>query len=211
MSLTLYAYPPSVYCQIVRMALHELGLTAQIVEVDPFLGTGSNPHPFGLVPTLRDDDFELWETTAILRYLDSKFAGDRLSPNTPRAIARMVQVQSIADTQAYWPLVRMVFGQRVSATAEGDTADETRISEGLGRAGTVLRTLDGIALEGLVLTPEKLTLADIHLAPMIGFFSAAPEGAAALGRYPALHSWFCEIAGHPAYRATCPPLTRTKP
>ncbi|MDU9004139.1 glutathione S-transferase family protein [Sedimentitalea todarodis] len=108
MGLTLYAYPPSVYCQIVRMALYQLRLTAQIVEVDPFTGTGPNPHPFGLVPTLNDDDFQLTETAAILRYLNTQYAGGRLSPDTPRAIARMVQVQSIVDSQAYWPLVRMV-------------------------------------------------------------------------------------------------------
>lgn len=211
MDLTLHAYPPSVYCQIVRMAMHHLGLIARIVEVDPFLGTDPNPHPFGLVPTLCDGDFELWETTAILRYLDEKYAGGKLSPAAPHAIARMVQVQSIADSQAYWPLVRMVFGQRVAATTQGDTPDETRISGGLGRAETILRTLDDIVVEGLVLTPQQLTLADIHLAPMIGFFNAAPEGADALSRYPALRGWFDGIARHPAYRATCPPLTRAKP
>lgn len=208
MSLVLHAYPPSVYCQIVRMALHHLGLAAQIIEVDPFSGTGPNPHPFGLVPTLRDDDFELWETTAILRYLDAKFADGTLSPSAPHAVARMVQVQSIVDTQAYWPLVRMVFAQRVVAPALGDTADEGCIADGLARADPVLSALNDIAGEGLVLAPGTATLADIHLAPMIGFFNAAPEGAEVLGRYPALGHWFREIAKHPSYRDTCPPLTR---
>lgn len=210
MSLVLYDYPPSVYCQIVRMALHHLGLAAQIIEVDPFSGAGHNPHPFGLVPTLRDDGFELWETTAILRYLDAKFAEGALSPSTPHAVARMAQVQSIVDTQAYWPLVRMVFAQRVVAPVLGDTTDETCIADGLARAEPVLSALNDIAGEGLVLTPGTFTLADIHLAPMIGFFNAAPEGANALGRYPALQGWFTEIAKHPAYRDTRPPLTKAK-
>lgn len=115
MGLVLHAYPPSVYCQIIHMALMELDLTADIIEVDPFCGKGDNPHPFGLVPTLRDDDFEIYETVAILRYLDAEHGHGRLSPSAPRAQARMCQVQSIVDSQAYWPLVRMVFVQRVVA------------------------------------------------------------------------------------------------
>ncbi|MEY8829603.1 glutathione S-transferase family protein [Sedimentitalea sp. XS_ASV28] len=210
MGLILYAYPPSVYCQIVRMALHHLELTAQMIEVDPFTGIGDNPHPFGLVPTLRDDEFELWETCAILRYLDAQYAGGRLSPASPRTVARMVQVQSIADSQAYWPLVRMVFAQRVFAPLHGEAPDETRIAEGMTRAAPVLGALDDIAREGLVLAPGNVSLADIHLAPILGFFNAAPEGAAALNRYPALHRWFGEIGANPAYRETCPPLTHAK-
>ncbi|MDU9004140.1 glutathione S-transferase domain-containing protein [Sedimentitalea todarodis] len=89
--------------------------------------------------------------------------------------------------------------------------DEAVIEDGLERAKTVLSGLETIAREGLVLDGTNLTLADLHLAPMIGFFNAAPEGAAALGRYPALLRWFDAIAENPAYRATCPPLTRAKP
>lgn len=191
------------------MALEICELTPRFIDVDPFTGTGDNPHPFGLVPTLQDDDFQLFETTAILRYLDTKYADGALSPTTPKAIARMAQVQSIVDTQAYWPLVRMVFSQRIVAPVLEKEPDEAVIRDGMARAETVLQVLEDIAEEELVLAPESgLTLADIHLAPMIGFFTTAPEGADALARYPALMRWFRAIAAHPAYRATCPPLIR---
>ncbi len=42
--MALFAYPPSVYCQIVRMALIECGQDADLTEVDPFTDPGSSPH-----------------------------------------------------------------------------------------------------------------------------------------------------------------------
>lgn len=83
------------------------------------------------------------------------------------------------------------------------------LADGLARSEPVLDALEAIAADGLVLTGADLTLADLHLAPMIGFFVSAPEGAAALARRPALSRWFRTISALPAYRVTCPPLVST--
>ena len=206
MPLTLYAYPPSVYCQIARMALMECGQVAETVEVNPFSDASNIPHPFGQVPVLDHDGFELYETTAILRYLDARFAEGRLTPRDPQAHARMVQVQAIADAHGYWPLVRQVFAHRVSRPAMRLAPDEAEISTGLSKAETVLSALNRIAAERLVLTSPDLTLADIHLAPMIGFFTAASEGNRMLSRFPDLCTWWHHASARDSYRATCPPL-----
>lgn len=202
--LTLYAYPPSSYCQSVRMMLAECGLEARIIEVDPFAGTDAIPHPFNAVPVLEEGDFRLYETAAILRYLDAAHAGGRFTPSHPRALARMVQVEGIADSQAYWPLVRQVYGERIFAPLEGERPNEALIAEGLERAPRVLAALEDIAAEGLILSGKALTLADIHLAPMLGFFAATPDGAKMLAGYPALRGWFGTIAQRQSYRGTSP-------
>ena len=44
----------------------------------------------------------------------------------------------------------------------------------------VLAALETLAAEGLCLDGETVTLADCHLAPMVGYFTLAPEGAKAL-------------------------------
>lgn len=202
--VTLYAYPPSSYCQSVRMMLAECGVSPNVVEVDPFGGTGPNPHPFKAVPVLEEAGFAIYETAAILRYLDAAHAGGRFTPGEPRALARMAQVQGIADSQAYRPFVRQVYGERIFAPLEGETPDEGQIAEGLVHARAVLAALEQIAAEGLVLNRRALTLADVHLAPMTGFFAATPEGAAALAASPALASWFDWVSARESYRRTSP-------
>src|SRR6266478_5495835 len=63
-------------------------------------------HPFRRVPTLVHDDFVLYETQAITRYIDEAFAGPAFQPVQPRQRARMAQVISIIDAYGYVPMVR---------------------------------------------------------------------------------------------------------
>ena len=207
MTRALFGYGTSVYSQIARMALAELDLSAQWHETDPFEGTGPNPHPFGLVPLLRDDGVEVYETTAILHYLDATYGAQHWSGGTPIEQTRIRQVQAIADHHAYWPLVRQVFGHAVFRPAHGLVPDDQTLQAGLAAADPVLRALDRIAAEGHALTGQTLTQADLHLGPMVGFFAAAPQGCALLARFSHLSAWFDWIKCRPSYRDTCPPLS----
>jgi glutathione S-transferase len=203
----LHGFAPSVYTRVARLVLAEKRIPHDYVEVNPF-DPGLDPgflvlHPFARVPVLVHGAFVLHETAAIARYLDS-FPGPALTPSDPRAAARMVQVTGIVDAYGYWPLVRQVFAQRVFRPAEGLSPDEGEIAAGLAAAGPVLAALERIAQEGLVLSGAHLTLADCHLAPMIGAFAAAPEGAEALSRHPALARWWGAMAGRGSVVATDP-------
>ena len=79
MPLVLHGYRYSVYVRIARLALAEKGVAYDRVEVNPFAADVPAAylalHPFGRVPTLVHDDFALYETGAITRYLDRSFAG----------------------------------------------------------------------------------------------------------------------------------------
>ena len=117
MSLVLHGYRYSVYLRIARLALAEKGVAYDRVEVNPFAPDVPAAylalHPFGRVPTLVHDDFVLYETGAITRYVDRAFAGPALQPAAPQALARMDQIIGVVDSYGYWPLVRQVFSQRV--------------------------------------------------------------------------------------------------
>lgn len=202
MTLTLHGFGPSVYTRVVRLVLAEKGLDHAYTEVNPFDPALDRAyralHPFARVPVLDHDGFVLYETAAIARYLDT-LPGPRLTPANPRAVARMAQVIALTDAYAYWPLVRQVFAHRVFRPLEGLEPDEDEIAAGLAAAGPVLQALDTIAAEGLVLTGDAVTLADCHLAPMVGAFVAAPEGAAALAGHGALRDWWAVMAARPEY------------
>lgn len=48
-------------------------------------------NPNGLVPVIKDNDFVLWESSSIIRYLASRYGGEHLYPTEPRARARIDQ------------------------------------------------------------------------------------------------------------------------
>lgn len=210
MSVVVHGFAFSVYHRIVRMTLAEKNVAFDSVEVNPFSDDLPEKyfdlHPFGRVPVLIHDDFEIYETAAILRYIDMAFPGQALVPANMKAAARMAQVIAIADNYSYWPLVRQVFSHRVFRPLYDLPPDESEIASGLKSAANVLSVLDGIAREGLVLNGEDISLADIHLAPMIGYFNQAEEGRELLGQYTSLSKWWKTLSQRQSYRVTEPQL-----
>ncbi len=211
MPLILHGYRYSVYVRIVRLVLAEKGVTYDRVEVDPFAPAIPADylalHPFGRVPTLVHDDFVLYETGAITRYLDRAFGGLALQPQSARALARMDQVIGIVDSYAYWPLVRQVFSHRVFRPALGRSVDEAEVAQGLGAAAKVLAALEALAAEPFLVGPA-ISLADFHLGAMIAYFTMAPEGSALLDNHARLAAWWRRLGRRPSFAATDPGLPR---
>ena len=206
--LHLLGYRYSVYTRILRMALIEMSLEASYTEVDPFAATPdpvlAQYSPFDHVPVLRDGDFVLTETAAILRYLNAVGPGLSLVPTSPKALARMAQVTGIVDAYAYRPMVRKVFSGAVFGPFEGREADPALVDEGLHEAKAPLRALDTIADEGHQLDGTDITLADLHLAPMMAYFVMAEPGAELLRDYPALARWWEAVEDRPSLLQTDP-------
>jgi glutathione S-transferase len=210
MPLVLHGYRYSVYVRIARLALAEKGVAYDRVEVNPFAPDVPAAylalHPFGRVPTLVHDDFALYETGAITRYLDRAVAGPALQPRSARALGRMDQIIGVVDSYGYWPLVRQVFSHRVFRPAIGQPADEAEIGRGLAGAAKVLAALEALAAPDAFLVGPDLSLADFHLGAMIAYFAAAPEGSALLHNHPRLAAWWLHLNRRPSLAATDPGL-----
>lgn len=212
MELTLYGYHYSVYVRIVRLVMVEKQLAWAHVEIDPFAPLPASyleMNPFARVPTLRHKDFAIYETTAITRYLDEMFDSRSLQPHDRRERARMNQFIAVADSYAYWPMVRQVYAQRVFRPALGELSDEDEIAKGLVASEKVLAALDDLA-GNVWLCGRSITLADMHLGAMIGCFTAAPEGSQVLGRYSKLRAWWDKMRLRQSYIVTDPGLPELK-
>ena len=90
----------SVYTRIARLALEEKQVNYSLNEVDIFAEAGPpasylSLHPFGMIPCLRQDDFVLYETGAITRYVDECGNGAMLQPENTRQRAQMNQVEQM--------------------------------------------------------------------------------------------------------------------
>lgn len=206
----LFGLERSVYTRIARLALHEKGVTYTLHETEIF-GPGGVPaahferHPFGRIPVLRHDDFMLYETAAITRYVDEAFDGPPLQPAAPRARARMNQLIGVVDAYAYRPMVWGVFVERLRIPQGGGRADEAKVAEALVASRTALRALAALAApDGDVpyLVAAAPTLADLHLYPVLRYLALAPEGAALLQDFPRLAAWLETMAARRSVQST---------
>ena len=83
-------------------------------------------------------------------------------------------------------------------------SDAAELQRGLQAAPAVLAALECIASDAGYLCGAGLSLADIHLAPMIAYFAMAEEGEALLKTHRKLSHWWATMSARTAYRATMP-------
>ncbi|SMF38627.1 glutathione S-transferase [Tistlia consotensis] len=199
----LHGAPYSVYVRIARLAFEEKGVAYELRPVDIFAAGGPPPgyerlQPFGRIPALEHGDFRLYETDAIVRYLDEAFPGPALSPEAPRERARMTQVMRILDNYGYPSLVWGVFVREAGSEAD---RDPVRLAAAIEPARRCLAVLEEL-LAGPFFLGERLSLADLHAAPMLTYLALAPTGRRLLEARPGLSAWLTRMAGRPSLAAT---------
>ena len=127
-----HTIPGSPFARAVFATLEEKSAPYRVLPIAPG-GVKSEPHisrhPFGRMPVLEHDGFALYETQAILRYLDRILPAPALSPADPKAAARMDQVMNISDWYLFQGAGNVIAFQRIVKPAlMGGTADEAAIA-----------------------------------------------------------------------------------
>lgn len=198
-----YGADYSVYVRIVRLVLAEKGIDYELVPVDVFAAEGIpawyfEHHPFGRIPAFEHDGFRLFETSAIARYVDEAFDGPSLQPTESRDRARMNQMIGMLDAYAYRSMVWDVAVERLEKKAP----DELLIASGLSQASKALQTLSRLKAPGPWLLGDQLTLADLHAAPIIGYFVKVAEGRELLAKFPEIQAWWDRISARQTFAMT---------
>ncbi|MEI8700501.1 glutathione S-transferase family protein [Mesorhizobium sp. ISC15] len=198
-----YGADYSVYVRIVRLVLEEKGIDYELVPVDVFAADGIprwyfGHHPFGRIPAFEHDGFRLCETSAIACYVDEAFDGPALQPQEARSRATMNQIIGMLDAYAYRAMVWDVAVERLEKT----TPDEALIADGLLKARTTLQALSSLKAPGPWLMGSELTLADLHAAPIIGYFIRVAEGRNLLAEFADVQAWWVRIAERPSFART---------
>ncbi len=130
--MQLLIHPASPNCVAVLAATRILGLDMDLRHVDLFKQEQRTPeflhvNPNGLVPVLRDDDFVLWETVAILQYLATFDTAQALMPRTERRRADVTRW--MAWGLAHWnPALQPFIFERLFKPMKGlGPPDEQRL------------------------------------------------------------------------------------
>lgn len=206
---SLFGASCGVYVRIVRLALAEKGIAYRLIERESpacDIPADHAHHACGRMPAFEHDGFLLRETGAITRYIDEGFAGPALQPSSARGRARMHEIISLLDNHAYQTLVWDIFVERIRAAFEGRRPDQARIAAALPLAETCLDALVDLIADAPYLGGERISLADLHAAPMMIYAHMAPEGAALLRARPTLEAWLTRIGRRSSIDDTRTPL-----
>src|ERR1051326_8635306 len=200
-----YGPAGSTYVWSTRLALAEKGVAHELVEV-PFGAHREAPHlarhPFAKVPAFEHDGFELYETQAILRYIDEGFPVAPLQPTDLHQFARMNQLIGIVDAFLWPSLAAGILFNRMLAPRFGLPVDEAAVTAALPRVQLCLSEIARLQGDQPFLAGERISLADLMVIPLLYYFSRLPDGAAPLAEHPELGAWITRMEDRQSFQVT---------
>jgi glutathione S-transferase len=206
-----YGFPRSTFVNIVRLVLTHKEVPYSFQDLEPVMGKAEHLalHPFNRVPVFRHGDLIVYETSAIVSYIDEAFEGARLTPQDPRSRARMNQWIGVVNSYVYPYMIHHVTHERVVFPELGIASDEKVVAHALPEVENVLAVLERELADGrnYLIGPE-LTIADFFLLPSTFAFSFTEVGRAIYPKYPAFCRWRERMEDLPTttkLRASLPP------
>jgi len=204
----IYGPAGSTHVWSARLALAEKGVTHELVEV-PFGAYREEPHlsrhPFAKVPAFEHDGFSLYETQAIMRYVDERFAGTPLQPEDVYEWSRMNQIIGIVDAYA-WPSIggTILFNRALVPHFLDGTPDEAAIAAAMPRARLCLSEIDRLMEDHRFLAGDHVSLADLMVTPLLYYFGNLPDGQAPMAEHPKLQNWIRRMETRQSFQVTKP-------
>ncbi|MES2135909.1 MAG: glutathione S-transferase family protein [Pseudomonadota bacterium] len=122
--------------------------------------------PFKKMPALRDGDYRLADSSAIIHYLEAKFPEPELIPSEPKLRGKTIWFEEFADTILFSCGAKIFFNLIVAPRFMGRPGDlEAANAAELHDLPPILDYLEKVVPDdGGYLVGDKLTLADIAVA-----------------------------------------------
>ena len=201
-----YSVPGSPFGRAVLATLEEKGASYRLSPVAPGM-IKSQPHisrhPFGRVPVLEHNGFMLYESQAMLRYLDRVLPTPPLTPDEPKAAARMDQAMNINDWYLFQGVNSVIgFHRVVGPRVMGLTPDEGAIAAAMPKAHAVCNELARLLGSQPYFAGEAVTLADLLIAPQLDFLAETPEWAPLSAGNRNLCDWLDRMNARSSFKAT---------
>jgi glutathione S-transferase len=199
--LTIWGRASSTNVQKVLWGCDELGMTYRRIDIGGAFGGTDEPsyrtkNPNGLIPTLEDDDFVLWESNAILRYLAAGDTERRLYPGDLNRRER-----ANIDRWMDWQLVSLGLTLRALFMLLHPRADKAanaaEIVAATKNAADMFWILDTHLATQRYVGGDRFTLGDIPVG-----ISAHRWFRLAVQRpvMPALETWYERISGRTGFQ-----------
>ncbi|XP_023311254.1 glutathione S-transferase 1-1-like [Anoplophora glabripennis] len=188
MPVDFYYAPGSAPCRAVLLAAKAVGVELNLKPTDLFKGEHLTPefikiNPQHTVPTIDDNGFALWESRAIMQYLQNQYGkNDSLYPTDPKK-------RAIVDQRLYFDLGTLYarFGDYFYPVAFGGASFDPEKLEKLNEA---FKFLDGFLANSEYAAGDTLTLADLSLVASV---STCEVTGFDLSPYKNVNRWYGKV------------------
>lgn len=201
--IKLHYHPLSTFSRRVRIALMEKQIAHEPIVVDMAKGEHRQPaylalNPYGRVPTLEEDGFVLYKSTAILGYLEATRPTPPLVPSDLRQRALVDMHMKLCDLQMSRHTGTIIFPKRFLPKERWNAAAMDEAKKAIEKHLAIVET----QLAGKpYLVGEQFSLAEVCYIPFLEFLPlmeiAAPPGVAA---------WRERLLSRPSSVETKPPM-----
>ena len=199
--LKLHYHPLSTYSRRVRIACLEKGIAIDLVELDMVKGAHRAPeylrlNPYGRVPTLEEDGFLLYESTAILDYLEATHPAPPLVPRDARGRALVAMHMKLCDIQLARQTGIIIFPKRFLPRERWDESAMAQAKQEIERHLAIIeRQLVG--REWMV--ADRYGLVEVCYTPFVEFLPLMEITAP-----PPVAAWTARMLERPSARETKP-------
>ena len=183
--------------------LSELGLPFERVDVGGAFGQTDTAayraiNPTGLVPTLQEDDFSLWESNVILRYLAQEHTAERrLWPADPGARAKIDQWMEAQQTVLNRPMSAVFWGLVRTPPAQRDLS---AVAEAIKAVTPAWRMIETQLEQHAHIAKADFTLCDIPWGVHAHRWFNMDYLGLIRPELPALRAWYDRLCERPGYR-----------
>jgi glutathione S-transferase len=209
--MKVYGMYVSSVTQKVLTVFAEKGHEAELVEVNLLKGEDKLPEhlklqPFGEIPVLEDDGFLLYESRAIIRYLDRKLPGPSLTPGDLKAWALMEQWISVEQSYfsgPVWEIVRSgpvydALRQSPGARHFPPPPDQASLTKAKGEVARTFDAIDKVLANQEYLAGSMFSLAEIAWMPYVNYLLASRGGDLVMDRAN-VAAWWKRISARPSW------------
>jgi glutathione S-transferase len=199
--MKLYHHPLSTFSRRIRMQLIEKGISIDEMLVDMTKAEHKGAahralNPYGRVPVLVDGDFVLYESSAIMEYLEVVFPEPPLLPANPKSRALVAMHIKLCDVEFGSQTRSVIFPRRFMPRERWDMPAQEKAIENVAKHLSILDT----QLAGKqFLVDDRYSLADLAYTPFVQFLPLL-----GLNAPPHVARWIARIEERPSAQATRP-------
>jgi glutathione S-transferase len=210
-TITLYGFPRSTFVKIVGLVLNAKGIEYRFhdTETEMYQPVHRQRHPFGRVPILQHGDFMVYETSAIVAYVDEVLDGPKFTPGDSRRRARMNQWISSVNCYFYPYMIYHVTHERLVFPELGIPANDAIVSRAMPHVREALEAMEHELADGRhFIVDDVITLADFYLYPALFAFALTPEAKQMLPVFSQVRAWRQRMDAVPSiarFNAALPP------
>ena len=205
MTIEIYAFPPSPRAFKVMAVANHLGLDWTMRMLDLTKGEQRKPEYVALnpnmrMPTLKDGDYVLWESDAILQYLAGKKPQSGLLPTDETGRLNVTRWQFWDACHWDQACAIYLFENFVKPVIiKSGEPDQAALAKGAELFHRAAKVLDDQLKRNKYVAGDQLTVADFSIAAPLNYTEAARLP---LASYAEITRWYGAVRALPAWQRT---------